>query len=627
MFMLLVPLICITVRPMVSGAEPSAQRIPQPQLNLLFFIDTTEKGDLNSEETPVAWACQEALKAPEALIIASNHVLHACNFFTTQHGWRAYAASEQTSLLVPRNLVASLRTRHRIDDSVDDDHVLGMRISGYREITSKAPANTTPSISEHSARAKRDIITLLIPRSAYQKRPQKMIKPPLFALVFVGHGAAPVAGEEAGDHPIEEPGRIAGFMVPDFRELIAELGGHHRTRSEELTKGRQKQEQLGIINILALFNISCFTGDLNMLSSFSRSEEALLTPYEFPFPIVISTLLSAMVLSSTGAYHYDEFYRTLWQRSETTHQMRVKLKKADDLSSIEGDAEVLALYPDLLGALAHIYPVSQPDMPANIPMVKYPGIPYFMPLDPATYANIGKIMGQTRTAPLRIPDSFGTKRHIMFVFVHAQTVPFPVIITGKELPIFFSATPGPQLHAFTRRFDAPACTFSSVINAFAPIKQRQWKAFTFKKIRAIDDIKPTESGQIEEFADVAIINYLKEVTKKVGNREDLYRVPTLSVSYRLNGRTFGYEKMLWHEIEVGTLSNDLKSGLAPAGEGELASIAKLLKTIKILASHPALASGEHPVATEQLEAMLKKRKPQEKDAIQNLAESLKRLIQ
>lgn len=555
---------------------------------LIVIIDESE----DSQKATVSYMISDALEDKgEYAIITSNHLLNTIRYFDQAYAkdWDARSISENISLLVPKNL-SSWYKKSGAAKSISPDYVLGMSLTTLKPLQKKMLTSRRIGKEKLSREAMDALSMIFIPRTDYQK---KNIAPREYHLVFIGHGVPPIQYEQPTRGPvIKAEGRISGFVVSDLRTLLFTLGGRYLSRSEEIQKGlkyAKEQDIPGKISIASVTMVSCYTGDLNELSVFSKNQEKIGEAYQFSYPIILSTPLASESRSKTDRNDFSSFFNTIRNN---------------------------CLHPDFEKALKYIFEYHKKE---NIPVIKQPGIPIFFPLDPTAYIEIGAILGETRTKTLRIPSDFG-KTDPRAILIRAPIINAALFIEPMNtLPPIFSIREGPSTHDFTDGISAPSYTFTDLINAFLSTKQKTWKAFRFKTLTTRDTILKKD-GQVRTFNDVYIINYVTPY-EKAGL---FYQAVKIAVSYAYEGKQYLYEPKT-QEKGTPTLSENMKPHITDAHTLLGLATKQLWEIVKEIEKNPTIAGTEKPIrSVEEIEKVLKRDPPQK--AIDLFAQSLHQLL-
>lgn len=533
-FSSILPVLIFLTNPLSAATQKKFTHCWYTITNMAIFIDERESDGFSTNST-ISLVLSDALEDQSSILVVSNHLLNNISYFTRtdQTDWTAHRLSDNITVLVPKGLIAEYRTRAAIPPqiTVDDDYILGIYFSRYPLLTQPDLTNKTIGKTVLSRQATDSLLALFIPRTDYWSNWKGEIQPRAYNLLFFAHGLEPLLNQTPGSTIIDIEGQIAGFVTSDKNRLLVNLS---------------KTE-----TIASVTEISCISGDLNQLSMLSKNHAHLADAREFHFPIIIATPLAAEVVTAMHKNNFKNFFDELTDNCD---------------------------HPDFVRALQYIYPSSG----TNIPIIKYPGLPVFFPLDPTKYGEIGTIMGASRTAPITIPDFFG-KKELLAILVHPPILPFKVILApGQDnLPLFFSAEPGPRVHQFAGGLDARTYPLSKIIGIFTATQQFENKIFSFSSITAQDDTIKRDN-RVREFKDLAIINYLQNDN------------PTVLITYTLADQT-GY-KTLWFEktiktaTDAKTLGKESITATVPLPDQTEKSIRELTLKIAQMAQNPTLVN-------------------------------------
>jgi hypothetical protein len=225
--------------------------------------------------------------------------------------------------------------------------------------------------------------------------------------------------------------------------------------------------------------------------------------------------------------------------------------------------------------------------PNAIAQIKYPGLEWFSILDPLAAVSIGRIMAQSRTAPLNIARFYAKKgkpADPIAVLLYAKDIPFEIIVNTKHsdgcyVPTFISMTP--EDNTIRIKKVSSTCNFiSDLLNMFFLERISGQKVFIIEQMEAPFSKASSSAENNNQLFDVVIV--LNE-----GN---------MHILFKRNGNTY-YAAANKEGMNTPRLANDKQR----------AAYFSLLKRASAVDDSDTSSSYDQPEATTHFKATLEKK--------------------
>lgn len=270
------------------------------------------------------------------------------------------------------------------------------------EILTKAPVSGKSFLDDVLAPNKNNS-ALFCMRRDYAGKKQATI--PTWGIYMKGHGKMRES--------------IAGIPLEDFKKVLAFFSGS--------------------INTALLIYQSCYAAGLNTEIIF-KTETATLQQ-NYPFPIITQAITDAPVMElSTRVAIINS---------------KLGIESFTDLASFVAAITTNSFsdYRKITEYLFPLLPKEEISLPrwANVPQIKLPGIEWFSVLaSQKDIVAIGRTLAQSRAPSQPFSIQFFFKTDPKALLIYAPTVPFEIILDGKNLEAIISMIPSDAIHIFEK---------------------------------------------------------------------------------------------------------------------------------------------------------------------------------
>lgn len=406
--------------------------------------------------------------------------------------WIIKKISEYLYLFVPNNY---LRTKNITPELIQTsssqqaitqaERMLGLKVNHLETATVNSirkPAQT-PALADYFVSS---LDSIFVTRKEYG--PQASI--PALAFFIHGHGQTDFA--------------ICGVSLADFTSFLSFL--------EKL------QTRL-------LTYLSCYAAgaNINLIYQDARAGAQVI----HSFPIIVIALTDAYTLFPGLTIERDQDIVQPYSKANYNCFVR-EVTQSDQINYSDA---VRCLQPVLLEA--------------NIPHIRYPGLPWFSILDYDTVASIGGVMAKSRTAPLDIAKFFakqGKPSAPHALLLYARDIPFELIINTKMpaapeviepnpspqepgscyVPIFVSMIPGAVVH-FIKKISSSCNTAHNILANFYIDGLWYRKLFIIDEITAPFSARMSKALQDETEMLGTLTNVLIDVAPKTYTKYFTYK--------------------------------------------------------------------------------------------------------